>query len=424
VKTDQSEGVLDVEKSYKVVQLTAENVKRLRAVEITPSGPVQVVAGKNAQGKSSVLDSIWLALDFENAAKTNRKVVRDGEDKATARVDLGDLVVTRTWKGENTALTVSASDGATYSRPQEMLDSLMGRLSFDPLAFTQQGDKEQVATLLGLVDLPFDPAELATDRARLYDSRRVVGQDLARVKGALESMPAPAPDAPTAEVSSSAIIAEMESAQSVLRQNDSARRVLESADAEAETTAESLRLATARHDTAKLAAAEAHLAVSKLPADPDIAVFSAKLATVEDANQAVRAARDYRARAAEAKTKQDEYDLLTKQIDGIDKQKSDALATVTFPIDGLGFSDDRVTFGGLPFRQASSAEKLRVSLAMAMAMNPQVRVIRITDGSLLDSEGMALVETMARDHDFQVWIERVDESGSVGVVIEDGQVKA
>jgi DNA polymerase III epsilon subunit-like protein len=46
----------------KIVKLTAENVKRLRAVEITPDDTVQIVTGRNAQGKTSVLDAIWLAL--------------------------------------------------------------------------------------------------------------------------------------------------------------------------------------------------------------------------------------------------------------------------------------------------------------------------------------------------------------------------
>ena len=91
---------------------------------------------------------------------------------------------------------------------------------------------------------------------------------------------------------------------------------------------------------------------------------------------------------------------------------------------GLGFDDDGVTLDGVPFAQASAAEQLRVSVAMAMALNPKVRIIRITDGSLLDSENLALIEEMAGANGFQVWIERVDESGAVGVVIEDGEVKA
>ena len=46
----------------KIIELQAENVKRLKAVDITPDGTLQIIGGRNAQGKSAVLDSIWLAL--------------------------------------------------------------------------------------------------------------------------------------------------------------------------------------------------------------------------------------------------------------------------------------------------------------------------------------------------------------------------
>ena len=61
-------------------------------------------------------------------------------------------------------------------------------------------------------------------------------------------------------------------------------------------------------------------------------------------------------------------------------------------------------------------------MAVAMAINPDLRVVIIRDGSLLDTKHMAVIEQMAKDKDFQVWMEIVDESGEVGVYIEDGQV--
>jgi Mor family transcriptional regulator len=36
---------------------------------------------------------------------------------------------------------------------------------------------------------------------------------------------------------------------------------------------------------------------------------------------------------------------------------------------------------------------------------------------------MAIIEKMAKDNDYQVWCELVDESGGVGIYIEDGEVK-
>ena len=42
----------------RIVRLEAENVKRLKAVAINPTGAVIKVAGKNKQGKTSLLDAI------------------------------------------------------------------------------------------------------------------------------------------------------------------------------------------------------------------------------------------------------------------------------------------------------------------------------------------------------------------------------
>lgn len=233
--------------SMKIVQLTAENVKRLKAVEITPEGAVQIVAGRNAQGKSSVLDAIWMALDWKNASKTTLRPVRDGEEKATVRLDLGDLVVTRKWSGDKTQLVVESGDGKMKpARPQELLDSLLGHLSFDPLAFTQQSDREQVQTLLGLVKLPFDPDELDAQRQEIYEDRRIVGQDLARAKGSFETMTRPAAGLPAEEVSTAAIIAGYEAAQTELSTRRNVQSSLDAALNEKANATHALREAQER----------------------------------------------------------------------------------------------------------------------------------------------------------------------------------
>src|SRR5690606_9517554 len=107
---------------------------------------------------------------------------------------------------------------------------------------------------------------------------------------------------------------------------------------------------------------------------------------------------------------------LTSKIQAIDQQKADMLAKAPFPVCGLGFDENGVTLNGLPFDQASSAERLRVSVAMGIALNPKLRVMLIRDGSLLDSDSLALVAQMAEEHDTQVWVERVSEGEDVSVI--------
>ena len=43
----------------KIVRLTAENFKRLIAVEITPQGNVIQITGKNGAGKSSLMGAMF-----------------------------------------------------------------------------------------------------------------------------------------------------------------------------------------------------------------------------------------------------------------------------------------------------------------------------------------------------------------------------
>ena len=99
-----------------------------------------------------------------------------------------------------------------------------------------------------------------------------------------------------------------------------------------------------------------------------------------------------------------------------------AIQQAKLPVEGVAFGDDSIMLNGVPFEQASDAEQLRASCAIAMAGNPTLRVIRVRDGSLLDSEFLAIVAQMAEERDYQVWIERV-EPGKQGFVIEDGMVK-
>jgi hypothetical protein len=403
----------------KVVSLTAENVKRLRAVEITPDpdGSIVVVAGRNAQGKSSILDSIWLALGGPAAGKATAKPVRDGESKATVTVDLGEIRVTRSWTADGKSkLSVNAADGAKYSSPQGLLDQLVGRLSFDPLAFAQQDEKSQRRQLLELVDLPFDPDDLAEQRAGIFAARTDVNRDLKTARAQLDGMPVPPADLPEEEVSAGDLLTQARTAE------EQHREVVRVRDA-AVNAAARVQEAKAELTAALQAQRAADAAVVDLPADlPDPDAVTAQLASMEETNAAVRAAKQ-RAEVADRVEQLDAYSQnLTDQISAIDRQRDEALAAATMPIDGLGIDEDGVTYQGVPLKQASGAEQLRVSLAMAMALNPRIRVIRITDGSLLDSSNMALIEQMATDADFQVWVERVDESGQVGVLIEDGAV--
>lgn len=409
----------------KIVGLHAENVKRLRAVDITPDPDVQVVGGSNAQGKTSVLDAIWLALGGGKASKTITRPVRDGQDHATVVLDLGDLKVTRTWNAQGrSTLRVEAADGARYTSPQAILDRLVGAMSLDPLAFTRLPARQQREALLDLVDLDVDLDALEAERAALYTERTEVGREGKALGDIVVDDTLPAE-----ETSMQRLIADLHDAQEHNDRIEQVRREYSATCDRFEAAAK--RVEDLRHRLESLEAdlaaarqqkerADAALAASNAPIDTG--AIEARMRTVETENAKIRANNAARARAAEAEALRSQYQDLTSRITAIDDRKARALASARFPVDGLGFDDAGVTYRGVPFSQASGAEQIRVSVAMAMALNPRLRVLRIMDGSLLDAEAMDAIRTQVADADFQLWIERVGDADDGAVVIEDGQV--
>jgi predicted ATP-dependent endonuclease of OLD family len=436
----------------KILQLTAENFKKLKAVQITPEGNVIQITGANEQGKSAVLDAIWAAIDaagFLKETKT-KEPIRQGEKKATITLDLGEIIITRKFLPSGASVEVATKDGACYKSPQALLDALIGKISFDPLAFSTMDEKKQKELLLSLVKIDLDISDIALSRQVAFDTRAEVNRTVKQLEAQFDGIPAVPANTPTEETPASVVLEAQHLAQAHNDANKVQRNTLEALRAEARAFIPLIDQCTQAVEDlkAQIKGLEVRISdkevekinhlqnkdkiiekgtllaavVEKLE-DVDMLKFSAELAVLDEINQAVRQKkeRDRLSRGIAAGTAKSE--ALTQTLADLDQQKADAIKAATFPVDGMAFDDSGVIYKGIPFAQCSSAERLRVSIAMAMSMNPKLRVIRIADGSLLDKKNMAIIEEMAKAHDFQCFIERVDESGTIGIVIEDGSIK-
>ena len=402
----------------KIIKLEATNFKRLRAVDITPEDHLNVIAGRNAQGKTSVLDAITAALGGSSTKATPRPI-RDGESSAEIVLETEDLIVTRTFTAAGSKVVVKLRDGSTVSKGQAKLDSLLGRLSLDPLGFTLLSDKEQLKTLLDLVDLPFDLAELEADRAQAFARRTDVNREAKQLQAAVAAIPFSADMLDLKPVVVTDLFAQIEEAQNLERSYEADLR----GQAGLADKVERLK-AELKEAEAMLKAANNVVSGWQAVEIPDVAALREQVTNAEQVNEGVRTAAAWTKAGDAWGRKEREAEDLTAELAEIDKRKADGLKKAKFPVVGLDFDAEGVTYNGVPFKQASGAEQLRVSLAMAIALNPTLRVIRIADGSLLDNDSLDLVERMAIEHDFQVWIEMVSDTGDFGIVIEDGAVIA
>lgn len=385
-----------------IVSLEAENYKRLKAVRIDPDTNTVVIAGRNAQGKSSVLDAIQAALAGKAGAKKTSRPIRDGESRARVVITLDDLVIERKWTPSGSTLTVSPRDGnAKLNSPQAVLDRLIGNLSFDPLEFAESEPRKQVETLIDLIGRETFEA-LADERKAAYDNRTEINREVRRLQGEVETR-SDAKQVEPVEVSDLVDLAE------ALNRKARLRREWEDLQAEIE----------------RAAARQAQIAneAAGLP-DGDVDEVTSRLKNAGEINKAAQRWIDLQA-AQEALSKaQDVSAKHTELIESVDEKRAALISEADLPVEGLTFDDDGVQYHGVPFEQASAAERLKVSAAMAMALNPELKVICIRDASLLDDDSkLALVE-MAKAHDYQIWYEVVATSvdESVGVLIEDGEI--
>jgi len=426
----------------KLTLLSVRDYKRTRQIEIAPGDRTMVlVGGRNRQGKSSLLGALSAALGGKGEVPD--MAVREGAESAEIRLEFDDgaIVVRRRFVGDRTTLEVTSADGS-LKKPQTILDKLRGARFLDPMRFARMDARQQRAALLECVPMELDLDEHDAARAQIYERRTDVNRDAKRL--AIELAALPVPDAPPPEVSVAGLL-------------DTARDLRARADA-----ASRARAALAEHNAAAMAAAdrldalqaeasrareaydiacgvEAAARVTRMASEDGLRALaavdvSAEMLAVEEQ---IRDAGEQNARRAAALTTaagrarlatalaeaEAATEKLSAAIEAHDQVKERALAAAPMPLPGLTLVPHGIEYQGVPLSQASGAEMLHVSLAVAAAAASELRDIWIEDGSLLDAESMAMVDEFARGAGLRVWLERVGDSDDHAIIIEDGMVR-
>jgi len=414
------------DKNTRITMLQAENIKRLRAVTVRPD-PKQglvIIGGDNAQGKSSLLDSIQYAMAGKRAIPAN--VVRHGsaEGEVTIELDNGLIIERKVLPDGKSELVVSYKDGGRLSGPQTILNEMYGSLSFDPLEFSNMPAAKQLEVVREMTGLDF--AQHDRKREALYNQRRDVNRDANRLRKQREAY-AWDSDAPPEEVSVQDLYAELkavEALESGLEDVQSDVEAVTARIAEAEAQIKRLQelverdkgLLNGLHDTLEKASAELK---TKRRQDEILT----EIEGIEEINNAVRRNKQIAALDKELEELEGQSECLTANLEKMDTAKAKAIADAKLPVPGLSFDSDGLYFNGVAFSECSGAEKLRVSVAMSAAANPNLRVLLVRDGSLLDDKSLTLLAALAEEHDLQVWLERVGDKDPAAVVIEDGTVR-
>jgi hypothetical protein len=459
----------------RLTRLETENYKGIKAIDITPKPGVTEISGPNGSGKSSSIESIEVWLDGLRVAPA--EPIRKGAERCRIRGRLGDLYVTRIIErkkggGHTTRLLFENEEGKPFPGTQKKLDDLIGEHHLDPLDFLALDSKGKFDAFQVFVP-GFDFARAAQDNAVDYERRTKVNS-LAREARAAAGLIHVPEGTPAEPIDEQALVAELQRAgdenteterrrqrreqlaeiveglraraagapaeiERATREIEAARdrevarienqiRALERqrddmrAEYGAKVAVESERIQKAALDAVRDAdEGQAKLdAAGPLPEIIDTAALSKSIEQARKTNQAIAAAQTRAKHTSTAERYEAESGELTERMEARQAAKRAAVAAAKLPIEGLDFGENEILLNGIPFDQASTAQKLRAGVAYSIARNPTLRLVWIKDASLLDDDSYAEIQKLAAEHDCDIYLETVRAIGKDAIVLSDG----
>lgn len=418
--------------SVTITALEAENVKRIKAVEITPAPTgLTLVDGNNNQGKTSVLDALAWALGgdkFRPAAAARDGAITPPHLKVTLS---NGIVVER--RGKNSTLTVTDPTGRRAG--QQLLNEFVEVLALDLPRFMDASDRDKADTLLKIIGVGEQLTAMDQRIKALYDKRTAVGQIAQQKKAYAEEMLS-YPEAPAEPVSALELIQQQ---QEILlrnaenqRQRDRLAEVthakhryadeLQRLDERIEALQAQRRELKASYDAAVVAEESATKTVAQLR-DESTAALEESIRNVEDTNRKVRANLDKARAEDEAAEMSAQYSKLTDQITEARRKRTALLDSADLPLPGLGVEDGCLTYHGKHWRDMSGSDQLRVATAIVRRLNPNCGFVLLDKLEQMDLATLVEFGHWLETEGLQAIATRVSTGSECQIIIEDGRVK-
>ena len=418
--------------SVKINTLEIENVKRIKAVQLVPSeSGLTVIGGNNAQGKTSVLDTICWALGGERYRPSNP--TREGSTvPPRIKITLSNgLIVERS--GKNSALKVTDPSGRKSG--QQLLNEFVEELALNLPRFLEASPKEKANTLLQIIGVGPQLTKLEQEEQQLYNQRLLLGREADRKKAYAEGLPF-YPDAPKEPVSITELIQLQQARLAKNGENQRTRQKVEDLNRARSFADQELHRLEAQLLELQAKIAGTRAKIRQIDDDIEIAEKDAlelqdesteelerDIAGFEAINAKVRSNLDREKAMDEARVLADQYNAMSTKIEGVRQRKRDLLNGANLPLPELGVEGGELTYQGKRWDCMSSADQLRVATAIVRALNPACGFVLLDKLEQMDLDTMRSFGAWLEHEDLQVIATRVSTGSECSVIIEDGYAK-
>lgn len=395
----------------KVKKITVSNLKSISALTADFNGCTAIITGGNNKGKSSFLKSLPERL------RGNKPdiILKQGETEGNAEWELttGEKFIW-SFDGKKEKLTY-VSDKNIPAAVTKAISQNYFPAVFDVDEFLNSAPAKQKKVLQDITGIDFTEIDALYKDA--YDQRTYLNKVMSEAKARLvfydpkmnteidpiEKLQEELNGIDAHNLRYQSIVDKVNDKRQQLAQKQEAMRKLEEQIKQLQVESDELV-----NDCAK---GDAWMAEEKNKPKTNADDLKASIAKVQEANKAIE-------ENNKAKELQDAYDKAVQnanaqdaEVKRIEAEKLDVIKNASMP-DGFGFSDDGITYNGLPFNkeQLSSSSIYKGALKLAATQLGEVKTL-FFDASYLDKNSLKEIEEWANGEGLQLLIERPDFEG-------------
>jgi len=429
----------------KILDVEIQNFKNISKMNVDFGGRSAIILGKNQSGKSSFLQALSSSMD---TSVIPMEPIMKGEERAQVEVVIGGvlggekvkytLATYFTPSNKKGRVVVMDEEDNVVSGGRAIIDSIIGNTGFDMFEFikmgktstgrpSEKGLRDQIDILKGLMsqeglealhEAEMEAVDISDERTELNTEIKYLREHVKHTYDQDELNKYSKKKDPTP------INEKMQSiGDQIEKWNKATRLEKESKETISNNEDELIRLQNkiTELNTKTKEARETLTKVTKYlsnnPEKPSIKSLSEELEVIKNHNDECKKVAELEGNNATLREKEELYQAKGEALLAAKQKKKDVFSKFPLPVKKLSFDDTSITYDGLPLNdeQINTATLIGVGVKISMAMNPNLKLVVIKDGSLLDKDMVEKVLKICDKFDYQVLIEKVDDTSDLEV---------
>jgi hypothetical protein len=429
------------ETGLKILKAKITNFKNITFKEVDFEGRSAMLVGPNGVGKSSMIQAICSPI---NANFMPLEPIKQGEERGSVELTIGGTLhgeevvyrIASYFSPEHSRgrLVLESEDGAKITGGKGVLQEIIGNISFDIMDFirlgrtdtgkvSEPGVKQQIELLKSLMSKEAIQGlwKLDQEKEKIYKERTEINSGIKYLDGNIKNNHFTVEEIEKYQVEKTAsdVSAKIEAAR---KKNDQIKQceefnsnyALGLSQKEVEIKVIEDKLAVLKQElvdyTAKKVQVDSYLSKT---VKVDLALLNTEMDELSKHNSNVIKVKQLQADEEKLKAEQISAENITARLAKIEEEKKALFASSKLPVKGLEFNEQMVTYEGLPLSddQIPTSKLIGIGIRIGMALNPNLKLLVIKDGSLLDDKTLEFILKVCDKEGYQLLIEMVQKDG-------------